>query len=50
MQIFIKTLTGKQIPLTVSDEETVESLKVKIQENEGIVPEVQRLVILGKKL
>ena len=35
-QIFVKTLTGKTIALDVESTDTVETLKTKIQEKEGI--------------
>jgi ubiquitin C len=36
MQIFVKTLTGKTITLEVETEDSIESVKRKIQEKEGI--------------
>jgi hypothetical protein len=37
--IFVKTLTGKQINLNVSGENTIEELKGMIQDKEGIPPD-----------
>lgn len=50
MEIYVKTLTGKTIPLNVSRSDSIADVKLNLRDVEGVPPEQQRLIFAGKLL
>ena len=50
MQLFVKTLTGKTVSIEIEEGESIEDVKAKIAEKEGIPAEQQRIIFGGQQL
>ncbi|EER35714.1 conserved hypothetical protein [Candida tropicalis MYA-3404] len=50
MQIKVKTLTGRDMPLDVEPQDKIIRIKEMMEEKEGISPAQQRLIFNGSQL
>jgi len=50
MELFVKTLTGKTVSIEIEEGESIEDVKAKIAEKEGIPVEQQRIIFGGQQL
>lgn len=50
MNLFLQTLTGKEIEIDIEPTDKVERIKERVEEKEGIPPQQQRLIFSGKQM
>ena len=50
MKITVKNTAGKKQEYTVEETDTIASIKNKVHEKEGLMPDQQRLIFNGRQL
>lgn len=50
MQIKVKTLTGKEIEVSLEETDRIYHIKELLEQKEGIPPSQQRLIFQGKQM
>eukprot|EP00028_Trichosphaerium_sp_Am-I-7-wt_P014205 CAMPEP_0168508994 /NCGR_PEP_ID=MMETSP0405-20121227/476_1 /TAXON_ID=498012 /ORGANISM="Trichosphaerium sp, Strain Am-I-7 wt" /LENGTH=77 /DNA_ID=CAMNT_0008526297 /DNA_START=47 /DNA_END=280 /DNA_ORIENTATION=+ len=50
MQIKVKTLTGKIIEIDIEADDSIQRVKERVEEKEGIPPPQQRLIFAGRAM
>lgn len=50
ISIKVKTLTGKEVEIDIEPHDTIERIKQRVEEKEGIPPIQQRLIYGGKQM
>lgn len=50
ISIKVKTLTGKEVEIDIEPNDTIERIKQRVEEKEGIPPIQQRLIYGGKQM